>query len=115
MHQSLLFAAQAQASASTEELRQDRNLQLPREVIQRLRNVIFGFDFFVSKVENYQANGVIFKGNLRGDPSVAYDRIAARLKVLLCYQDILNINNRLNCPDAVKTMWYKIGTNESVI
>lgn len=45
----------------------------------------FCFDFFVSKVENYQANGVIFKGNLRGDPSVAYDRIAARLKVLLCY------------------------------
>ena len=79
----LLLAAHAQALESTGEPRQDRNLQLPSEVIQRLRNVIFGFDFFVTKVENYQANGVIFKGNLRGDPAVAYGRIAARLKVLL--------------------------------
>lgn len=60
-----------------------RSLQLPREVIQRLRNVIFGFDFFVMSVENYQANGVLFKGNLRAEPSLAYDRIAARLKVCL--------------------------------
>ena len=59
----------------------ERSLQIPREVIQRLRNVIFGFDFFVTSVENYQANGVLFKGNIRGDASVAYDRIAARLKV----------------------------------
>ena len=58
-----------------------RSLQLPREIIQRLRDVIFGFDFFVSSVENYQANGVLFKGNLRAEPSLAYDRIAARLKV----------------------------------
>ncbi len=35
----------------------------------------------MTSVENYQANGVIFKGNLRGDPSDAYERIAARLKV----------------------------------
>ena len=28
----------------------DPSLQLPTEVIQRLRNVIFGFDFFVTKV-----------------------------------------------------------------
>jgi hypothetical protein len=56
-------------------------MQLPSDVIQRLRNVIFGFDFFVTTVENYQANGVLFKGNLRGDPAVAYDRIAARLRV----------------------------------
>ena len=58
-----------------------KNLQLPPEVVQRLRSVIFGFDFFVSKVENYQAAGVLFKGTLRGDAAVAYDRIAARLKV----------------------------------
>ena len=58
-----------------------RSLQLPREVIERLRSVIFGFDFFVTSVENYQANGVLFKGNLRAEPTNAYDRIAARLKV----------------------------------
>lgn len=63
--------------------RQEKSMQLPPEVIQRLRNVIFGFDFFVTSVENYQANGVIFKGNLRGDPPVVYDRIATRLKVPL--------------------------------
>lgn len=59
-----------------------QNLQLPPEVVQRLRSVIFGFDFFVTKAENYQARGVLFRGSLRGDPAVAYDRIAARLKVL---------------------------------
>jgi hypothetical protein len=63
-----------------------RSLQLPREVIQRLRNTIFGFDFFVTRVENYQADGVLFKGNLRAKPSLAYDRIAARLKVRWLYR-----------------------------
>ena len=28
----------------------DPSLQLPPEVVQRLRNIIFGFDFFVTKV-----------------------------------------------------------------
>lgn len=74
---------QASESPEEEEQTTGRNLQLPTQVIQRLRNVIFGFDFFVTSVENYQANGVIFKGNLRGDASDAYDRIAARLKVFI--------------------------------
>lgn len=33
--------------------------------------------------ENYQADGVLFRGNLRGDPDAAYAKMAARLKVLL--------------------------------
>ena len=66
-------------------------MQLPREAIQRLRDVIFGFDFFVTSVENYQANGVLFKGNLRADPSDGYDRIAARLKVCHFLQTHINV------------------------
>lgn len=73
-----------QAGEGTEAEQQpiaEKNLQIPKEIIQRLRNVIFGFDFFVTSVEDYQANGIIFKGNLRGDPATAYDRIGARLRV----------------------------------
>ena len=64
-----------------------QNMQLPREVIQQLRDVVFGFDtFYVTGVENYQANGVLFKGNLRGRSAAeSYTRTAARLKVLFCY------------------------------
>ena len=59
-----------------------RSLQLPREVIERLRTSVFGFDtLFVTSVENYQADGVLFKGNLRGDAAAVYERLAARLKV----------------------------------
>ncbi|GAB4819570.1 hypothetical protein N2152v2_006616 [Parachlorella kessleri] len=58
-------------------------LQLPREVVQRLRDSVFGFEFFVTGVENYQANGVLFRGNLRGDPAAAYAKLAARLKAEL--------------------------------
>ena len=59
-----------------------RDLQLPRETIERLKTAVFGFDtFFVTSVENYEAAGVLFKGNLRGDPAKAYSRMAARLLV----------------------------------
>jgi hypothetical protein len=58
------------------------DLQLPREVVQRLRDVVFGFDtFFVTKTQNYQANGVLFGGNLRGDPAKSFEKMKARLKV----------------------------------
>eukprot|EP00884_Botryococcus_braunii_P023262 jgi/Botrbrau1/961/Bobra.114_1s0005.1 len=57
------------------------DLQIPSSVIERLRSTVFGFDtFFVTSVENYQADGVLFKGNLRGDPAVAYRRASERLK-----------------------------------
>lgn len=49
------------AAAVTEEpsppSRENENLQLPAEVIQRMRDTVFGFDsFFVTSVENYQAS-----------------------------------------------------------
>ncbi len=60
----------------------EQTLQLPSSVIERLRSTVFGFDtFFVTSVENYQADGVLFKGNLRGNPADAYRRASERLKV----------------------------------
>ena len=60
----------------------ERSLQLPKDVIERLKTSVFGFDtLFVTSVENYAANGVLFKGNLRGDPAALYPRMASRLKV----------------------------------
>lgn len=61
------------------------DVQLPREVIQQLRDVVFGFDtFYVTAVENYQANGVLFKGNLRGrSPADSYARTAKRFQTVM--------------------------------
>ena len=60
----------------------DASLQIPASVIKRMRDTVFGFDtFFVTSTENYQADGVLFKGNLRGDAAVAYGKMEARLKV----------------------------------
>lgn len=56
--------------------------QLPSDVIARLRDTVFGFDtFFVTKTENYEADGVLFKGNLRGDPKESYATMQRRCKV----------------------------------
>lgn len=54
---------------------------LPQEVISKLRDTVFSFDtFFVTSVENYQANGVLFKGNVRGDPAKGFSKLKYRLK-----------------------------------
>jgi hypothetical protein len=51
-------------------------------VIEKLRYSVFGFDtFFVTGVENYEANGVLFKGNLRGEPGKTYKKLADSLEV----------------------------------
>jgi hypothetical protein len=43
------------------------SLQLPPDIIRKIKEYCFSFDtFFVTATENYQANGVLFKGNLRG-------------------------------------------------
>lgn len=70
----------APANASPPEVQPD--LQLPRDVVERLRTTVFGFDtFFVTSLENYEANGVLFRGNLRGgDPARAYAKLRDRLR-----------------------------------
>ncbi|KAL4425048.1 hypothetical protein ABPG77_001826 [Micractinium sp. CCAP 211/92] len=72
-------AAAEQPAAPAEN--ENANLQLPQDVVQRIRDTVFSFDtFFVTGVENYQADGVLFRGNLRGDPADAYAKLAARLE-----------------------------------
>ena len=53
------------------------------QVIERLKYAVFGFDtFYVTSVENYKSDGVVFKGNVRGkDPQASYQKLAARMKV----------------------------------
>lgn len=59
-------------------------LQLPQSIISRLKEAVFSFDtLFVTSVENYGENGVLFKGNLRGNPSTTRARLAARLEAEL--------------------------------
>lgn len=57
------------------------DLQLPQSEIARLRDSVFSLDtMFVTSVENYGASGVLFRGNLRGDPAAVRAKLAARLK-----------------------------------
>lgn len=60
-------------------------LQISKEVIEKMKYSVFGFDtFWVTSVENYQADGVVFKGNVRGkDPQAAYLKMQGRMKDVL--------------------------------
>jgi membrane-associated protease RseP (regulator of RpoE activity) len=52
---------------------------LPAEDLQAIKG-IFGIDtFFATETIPYQ-DGIIFRGNLRGEPDPSYDRLAANLK-----------------------------------
>lgn len=52
---------------------------IPLEDLQKIKG-IFGIDtFFATETIAYQ-DGAIFRGNLRGDPDVVYERLAAKLK-----------------------------------
>ncbi|KAG2483904.1 hypothetical protein HYH03_017226 [Edaphochlamys debaryana] len=58
------------------------NVRLPKEVIDQLKQSVFGFDtFWVSSVDNYGHEGVVFKGNVRGrDPAVSYSKMRERMQ-----------------------------------
>jgi len=52
---------------------------IPLEDLQKIKG-IFGIDtFFATETIAYQ-DGAIFRGNLRGDPDIVYERLAAKLK-----------------------------------
>ncbi|CAM6098872.1 unnamed protein product [Calypogeia fissa] len=54
--------------------------RIPKEDIDVLRDQVFGFDtFFVTGQEPYE-EGVLFSGNLRGDASKSYAKLAMRLE-----------------------------------
>lgn len=61
----------------------DAPLQIPRDVIEKLRSNVFSFDtFFVTSVDNYGENGVIFRGNVRSsaDPIEIQSKLSLRLQ-----------------------------------
>ena len=57
------------------------DLKLSRDIIEQLKNKVFSFDtFYVTSVENYQEDGVVFKGNTRGkDIQLSFDKLQTRL------------------------------------
>lgn len=58
----------------------DELIKIPKETIEILKNQVFGFDtFFVTSHEPYEV-GVLFKGNLRGEPAKSYEKITRRLE-----------------------------------
>ncbi|CAL9229304.1 unnamed protein product [Arabidopsis halleri] len=61
-------------------LQLDDSMRLPKETIDILRGQVFGFDtFFVTSQEPYEG-GVLFKGNLRGEPAKSYEKIKTRME-----------------------------------
>lgn len=80
--------------------------QIPRSVIEVLRDQVFGFDtFFVTGQEPYEG-GVLFKGNLRGDPSKSYSKVNGRLQDKFGdqYKLFLLLNPDDNKPVAIVTL-----------
>ncbi|KAL6751736.1 hypothetical protein V8C86DRAFT_652543 [Haematococcus lacustris] len=80
------------------------SLKLPAEVIERLKFTVFGFDtFWVTSVSNYQEDGVIFKGNVRGkNPGLAYAKMKDRLKAELGTQyDLFLLQDETDAPQVV--------------
>ncbi len=62
---------------------ENQPLQIPKGVVERLKFSVFGYDtMWVTAVDNYGADGVVFKGNVRAkDPAAAYTKLKERLKV----------------------------------
>lgn len=80
----------------------DQQLQLPQNVISRLRDTVFSIDtLFVTSVENYGQNGVLFKGNLRGDPATAHAKLAARLQEAMSDYRLFLLEDQEEKPVAV--------------
>ncbi|KAF2948324.1 hypothetical protein DAI22_01g028500 [Oryza sativa Japonica Group] len=58
----------------------DESVRIPKATIDILKDQVFGFDtFFVTSQEPYEG-GILFKGNLRGQPAKSYEKITNRLQ-----------------------------------
>lgn len=57
-------------------------LKLSRDIIEQLKTRVFSFDtFYVTSVENYEQDGVVFKGNTRGkDVQASFEKLQSRLR-----------------------------------
>lgn len=80
-------------------------VRIPKNVVEVLRDQVFGFDtFFVTGQEPYEG-GILFKGNLRGDASKGYAKINSRLQDKFGdqYKVFLLLNPEDDKPIAVVT------------
>ncbi|PIN24904.1 hypothetical protein CDL12_02369 [Handroanthus impetiginosus] len=81
----------------------DESIRIQKETIEILKDQVFGFDtFFVTSQEPYEG-GVLFKGNLRGQASRSYEKIARRMEDRFgdLYKLFLLINPEDDKPVAV--------------
>uniref|UniRef100_A0A803NDE9 Zinc metalloprotease EGY2, chloroplastic n=1 Tax=Chenopodium quinoa TaxID=63459 RepID=A0A803NDE9_CHEQI len=81
----------------------DETIRIPKEIVDILRDQVFGFDtFFVTGQEPYEG-GVLFKGNLRGVASKSYEKLSKRLQDTLGdqYKLFMLINPEDDKPVAV--------------
>ncbi|NET10072.1 MAG: site-2 protease family protein [Symploca sp. SIO2B6] len=68
-------------SSSPQEDGDSHSKAIPSEDIQKI-STIFGIDTFFSIEQNPYYNGMLFKGNLRGEPTAVYDVLSSRLDAL---------------------------------
>ncbi|XP_057441809.1 probable zinc metalloprotease EGY2, chloroplastic isoform X2 [Lotus japonicus] len=74
------FSDENKEQNDTQPQQLDEAIKIPKETIEILKNQVFGFDtFFVTSQDPYEA-GVLFKGNLRGQPGKSYEKISKRLQ-----------------------------------
>ena len=81
----------------------EKSFQLPRSTINKLRDEVFSLDtFFVTSVENYGTNGVVFGGNLRGDTKVTIATLRRRLAAAMDGDfELFLLKNREDSPVVV--------------
>lgn len=80
----------------------DQPLRLPNSTIQLLRDKVFSLDtFFVQSTDNYGDNGLVFKGNIRGEPSAVQQKLQGRLDQELPGYSIFILQDRDDKPTAV--------------
>jgi hypothetical protein len=80
----------------------DQPLRLPNSTVQLLRDRVFSLDtFFVQSADNYGDNGLVFKGNIRGEPSAVQQKLQARLDQDLPGYSIFILQDRDDKPTAV--------------
>ncbi|XP_048140382.1 probable zinc metalloprotease EGY2, chloroplastic isoform X2 [Rhodamnia argentea] len=91
----------------------DESMRISKETIEVLKDQVFGFDtFFVTSQEPYECfrllfclcqGGVLFKGNLRGQPANSYEKISTRMQNKFGdqYKLFLLVNQEDNKPVAV--------------
>ncbi|XP_002971707.2 probable zinc metalloprotease EGY2, chloroplastic isoform X1 [Selaginella moellendorffii] len=56
------------------------SIKIPKEVLETIRNQIFGFDTFFATSQEYYEAGVIFRGNMRGEPAASHAKLSSRLQ-----------------------------------